>query len=244
MSSELTTSPFFIAAIILGLLGAILMIAGIVALMRARPLRFALRTLAGLLLLSIGMLAGTIAIGTQGYLALTREDVAARLFVQPHGPQRFAAVVRFLDGHQATFELAGDEIYVDAHIIKWKPLANLLGLHTVYELDRVGGRYHAIEEERSAVRTVYSLAQDRPVDLFGLRRRYALLGVLLDAEYGSATFIPVTGPAEFEVRVSTTGLLIREAKPHPGVNVLPEKKTGWYETVVETYNRLMAPSTR
>ncbi|HEY3196729.1 MAG TPA: hypothetical protein VGJ57_01855 [Nitrospirales bacterium] len=242
MSSELTTSPFFLAAIMLGTLGVILILAGIVAVMRARPLPFAIWTLAGLVLLLMGALAAAIAIGTQGYLALTREDLAASLFVQPDGSQRFAAVVRFPDGRQARYELAGDEIYVDAHILKWKPLANILGLHTAYELDRVGGRYHAIEEERSAVRTVYSLTHDKPVDLFGLRRRYAFLSVLLDAEYGSATFIPVTGSAEFELRVSTTGLLIREAIPHPGVNVLPVKKTGWYETVVETYNSFMAPS--
>ena len=215
MTSELATSPFFLAAVTLGALGAILVLAGIVALIRARPLRFALQTLAGLLLLSLGGLAGTIAIGIQGYLALTREDVAARLFVQPQGPQRFAATVRFPDGREATFELAGDEIYVDAHILKWKPLANVLGLHTAYELDRVAGRYHAIDEERSAVRTVYALGQGRPVDLFGLRRRYAFLAPLLDAEYGSATFMPVAQPAELEVRVSTTGLLMREANSIP-----------------------------
>jgi hypothetical protein len=215
MSSELATSPFFLAAVTLGALGAILILAGIAALARARPLRFALRTLAGLLLLSLGGIAGTIAVGIQGYLALTREDVAARLFVQPHGPQRFAATVRFPDGRETTFELAGDEIYVDAHILKWKPLANMLGLHTAYELDRVAGRYHAIEQERSAVRTVYSLGQDKPVDLFGLRRRHAFLAPLLDAEYGSATFMPVAQPAELELRVSTTGLLMREADPIP-----------------------------
>jgi hypothetical protein len=215
MSSELTTSPFFLAAIALGALGAILILAGIAALMRGRPLRFALRTLTGLLLLSLGGLAGTIAIGIQGYLALTREDLAARLSVQPHGAQRFAATVRFPDGREETFELAGDEIYVDAHILKWKPLANLLGLHTAYELDRVAGRFHAIEQERSEVRTVYSLGQDKPVDLFGLRRRYAFLAPLLDAEYGSATFMPVAQPAELELRVSTTGLLMREANPIP-----------------------------
>jgi hypothetical protein len=211
MASDLSGSPFFLAAIALCVLGVILIVAGIAALVRATPLRFVFRTLAGLLLLSLGGLAGTIAIGTQGYQALTREDVAAHLFVRPVGPQHFAATVRFPDGREATFDLAGDEIYVDAHILKWKPLANMLGLHTAYELDRVAGRYYAIEQERSAVRTVYSLGQDKPVDLFGLRRRHAFLEVLLDAEYGSATFTPVTRPAELELRVSTTGLLIRDA---------------------------------
>lgn len=207
---DILASPFSVAAIALGALGALLVIAGIAAVMDRRPLRFALRTLAGLLLLTLGALLGTIAIGTQGYRALTREDLAATLSVRPEGAQRITALVRFPDGRGKTFSIAGDEIYIDARILKWKPFANILGLHTAYELDRVGGRYRSIEQERSAPRTVYSLAQDRPVDLFSLRQRYTLLEALLDAEYGSATFVQVTRPTELEVRVSTTGLLMRE----------------------------------
>ena len=215
MSAALPLSPFSLAALVLGTLGGVLVVAGLVALFRARPLRFALRTLAGLVVLALGALAGTVAVGIQGYRALTREDVAARLSVRPTGPQRFAATVRLPDGRAATYEVAGDQVYVDAHILKWKPIANVLGLHTAYELDRVGGRYVAVEQERSAVRTVYSLKEEKPVDLFALRRRYAFLGALLDAEYGSATFVPVSRPAELEVRVSTTGLLMRESNPTP-----------------------------
>jgi len=118
---------------------------------------------------------------------------------------------QFPDGRKVSYELAGDEIYVDAHILKWHPYASWIGLHTAYELDRVAGRYHHIKDERSAPRTVHLLARDKAVDIYGLRRRHALLAPLVDAEYGSATFVPVTRPAEFELRVSTTGLLIREA---------------------------------
>ena len=197
----------------LGTIGAILMFAGIVSVVRARPLGFVVRTLAGLVLLLLAAIAGAAAFGMQGYRALTREEVAARMSVRPAGAQRFQATLRFPDGRAATYDLLGDEIYVDAHILKWKPAANIIGLHTSYELDRVAGRYRSIEQERSAPRSVHSLARDRPVDLFGLRQRYAFLGPLLDAEYGSATFVPVTGPAELELRVSTTGLLIRESPP-------------------------------
>ena len=119
--------------------------------------------------------------------------------------------MKFPDGREAGFVIAGDELYVDAHILKWKPLANVLGLHTAYELDRIAGRYRSVEQERNALRTVYPLSAPRVVDLFELRQRYAWLAPLLDAEYGSASFVPVTKPAELEVRVSTTGLLIREA---------------------------------
>jgi len=211
--SVLLGSPLPIAALVLGAMGTLLVLAGMVALVRLRPLRFALRVLAGLVLLSLGGLAGAVFLGVQGYRSLTREDVAARVSVRPTGPHAFAATVRYPDGREAAYSLAGDEIYVDARILKWKPVANVIGLHTAYELDRVAGRYRDIDEERGAPRTVYALGTEKPVDLFDLRRRYAFLAPLLDAEYGSATFVPVSEPAELELRVSTTGLLIRDATP-------------------------------
>jgi hypothetical protein len=204
-----------LTAVLLGVLGGTFAIGGLVALKRARPLRFALRTLTGLLLLCLGGLAGAIGVGTMGYRALTREDVAAHVLVQPLSRQRFAATIRAPGRPEVTYMLSGDEIDVDAHILKWKPMVNVLGLHTAYELDRVAGRYIDLAQERSGDRTVFSLAQEKPVDLFGLRRRYAFLAPLLDAEYGSGTFVAVTKPAEFEVRVSATGLLIREVQPLP-----------------------------
>ena len=212
MPPGLLDTPLFLAALASGALGMVLLLAGLASFFRLRLMGFVYRTLFGLLLLALGGLAGTVSIGIQGYRALTREDLAARISVKPTGPQRFSATFRFPDGRTGTFELAGDEIYVDAHILKWTPYANWAGLHTAYELDRVAGRYHAIQDEREAPRTVQSLARAKPVDLFTLRRRYTFLAPLLDAEYGSATFVPVAQPAELELRISNTGLLIRESK--------------------------------
>ena len=204
-------TPFVLVAIVVGALGVILVGAGLVSLFRLRVWRFTVRTLFGLLLVTLGVLAGGIAIGVQGYQALTREDLAARISVQPSAAQQFTAVVRYPDGRIRTFDLKGDEVYVDAHILKWKPIANIVGLHTAYELDRIAGRYQEIAQERSAPRTIYLLREERPVELFRLRQRYSFLAPLYDAEYGSATFVQVKQPAELEVRVSTSGLLLREA---------------------------------
>ncbi len=129
------------------------------------------------------------------------------------GSGLFRARFRFPDGEEATFELAGDELYVDAHILKWKPIANVLGLHTSYELDRVAGRYKNIKDEQAKARTVFSLARGKPLDMFELRKVYPLFGPLLDVEYGSATFGSASKPTKFELRVSTTGLLLRETFP-------------------------------
>src|ERR1700682_501850 len=97
-----------VVAAVFGLLGGIFLIAGLVALMRARPLRFAIRTLTGLLLLALGGLAGAITLGMTGYRALTREEVAALVVVRPVGPQRFAATFHVPGRPEVTFELAGD----------------------------------------------------------------------------------------------------------------------------------------
>jgi hypothetical protein len=164
----------------------------------------------GALFLSFAALSSTLGVSTRGYRALTSEELAATVTTRPTGPQSFEAHVVFPDGRDTTVDVAGDQLLVDAHILKWHPLANVLGLRTQYELDRLSGRYVAIEEERARPRTVFALNADKPVDLFDLVRRYTFLTALVDAEYGSATYVEVARPARFEVRVSTSGLLIRE----------------------------------
>jgi hypothetical protein len=196
----------------LGIVGLLLLIAALAALLRLRLFRFAFRAFLASALLALGALVAGLGFGLQGYRALTHEELAATIRVAPVAPQRFAATARLADGRELTFDLAGDEIVVDAHVLKWTPAANLIGLHTTYQLDRIAGRYRAITDERGATRTVHSLSAGGPVDLFDLRRRYAFLSPLFDAEYGSASFVPVNRPADLEVRVSTTGLLIREKK--------------------------------
>ena len=198
---------FPLIAALLALAGALLLVAALVALRRARLWRFGWRTMAGALMLS----AGLVLAGLHGYSRLTDEALAATISVRPTGPQRFDATFRFPDGRVAVYPLAGDEIYVDAQILKWKPAANLIGVHTLWSLDRVAGRYRSLEQERASQRTIHPLAAEPLVDLFALRRRFAWLAPLYDAEYGSASYVAVNGPAELELRVSTTGLLIRPA---------------------------------
>lgn len=202
-------SPLSIAAIVLGVIGAVLVLAGLRALWQARIFRFTLQTLSGLLLMAGGLMAGGIAIGVQGYQALVREEPVATIKLIPKGKQRFEAQFTFPDARKQTFELSGDEFYVDAHILKWTPYANMIGLHTMWDLDRVAGRYRDVDQERTGLRTVYPLGSKSAVDLFELRRRFTVLAPLLDAEYGSATFVPAGEPTELDLSVSNSGLLLR-----------------------------------
>jgi len=205
MPGKLVVIAIVFAASSLGFL-----IGGVAAVRRRRLMGSAFCIVVTLLFLSLSALFATISVSTQGYRALTREEVAATVVVDRLSPTRFSARFTFADGREEVFTLAGDEFYVDAHILKWKPIANILGLHTTYQLDRVAGRYHRVEDEQSMRRTVYALAEVKPVDMYDLRSRFPLFKPLVDAEYGSATFISVQDWAQFEVRVSTTGLLIRK----------------------------------
>jgi len=205
-------NPLTVFGIVSAASSLVFLIVAILAFRKRKFLGGAFGILLGLLFLILSALFVAITLGTQGYRALVREEVAAVVKIQPVGPQEFNAHFRLADGKEVSFLIAGDEIYVDAHILKWRPIVNFLGLHTAYELDRVTGRYTRLQDEKSKPRTVFPLSQDKAVNMFHLRQKYALLEPLLDAQYGSGTFVPADKPAELEVRVSTSGLLIRRAK--------------------------------
>jgi len=200
---------FSTIAVGLGLTGVLFLLAGRASAKKRRFGRLSLHMLLALLCLVSGILVITIQFSFQGYRALTREDLAATIHTEPIGPAKFRVTVHMPDGRTERYQLAGNEIYIDAHILKWKPWANLLGLHTAYELDRIAGRYHRIEDEQTKSRTIHTLGSDRVVDLFTLRRRYAWLEPMVDAEYGSAAFFPAYERTVLELHVSTTGLLFR-----------------------------------
>jgi len=199
-----------IVAIVFAALSLGFLIGGVAAVRKRRITGSAFSIVLALLFLSLSALCATISVSTRGYRALTREEVAATVVVNRLSATRFSAHFTFVDGREESFTLAGDEFYVDAHILKWKALANILGIHTTYELDRVAGRYTSVEDEQSLRRTVFALAEEKPMNMYDLRTRLPMFKPLVDTEYGSATFIAVEDWAEFEVRVSTTGLLIRQ----------------------------------
>src|SRR5947199_7227047 len=155
-----------VSALCLLLFGTIVGVRAVRATRARHWLGGTIRGLVALLLLALAALAATVTVGLQGYRALTYEEVAATVRTEPVAPQRFRATITLPNRRLAMYELAGDAFYVDAHILKWHPWLNLLGLHTSYELDRVAGRYNAVADERTKPHTAYSLGRERWFDLF------------------------------------------------------------------------------
>lgn len=206
------SDPLIIAATVFILLCVIFLFAFFTSLRKKKFFGAVRNFTFAVLMLTLSLLFGTISISIQSYNALTREVLAATVEIFPVSKQIFMARITFPDSSEKQYKLEGDEFYIDAHILKWKSLANLLGLHTYYELDRISGRYIDIEDETNKNRTVYSVAEDKLIDAFDLRLKYPFLSFLVDAEYGSASFITTNAHKNLQIMVSTTGLLIRDEK--------------------------------
>src|SRR5437867_7460794 len=138
--------PLVIAMALFAVLGVVLLVAALVTLRKQRWLGTGMSLMLAIFFLALAALAATLGIAMQGYRALTREVVAATVVTRPTGPERFLATFTFPEGRREQYEITGNALYVDAHIVKWHPRANILGLHTAYQLDRVSGRYDRLEE--------------------------------------------------------------------------------------------------
>jgi hypothetical protein len=167
--------------------------------------------LSGGVLVLLAAMAGLVAANFFTYQRLTHEQEAARITSRQLGERHFAVSLQARNAPPRHFQVRGDEWQVDARVLKWRPMGNLVGLDTLYRLERLSGRYGDVTSERASQRTVYDLAEDPGLDLWTLTRRYQRYVPLADALYGSAAFVPMADGAEYVVTVSTTGLVVRPA---------------------------------
>lgn len=170
------------------------------------------RVLAGLLLLAGVALVGAVAVNLHSYFRLTYEQPVATLAFRALGPQQFRARLTDAAGRSLSVNLRGDEWELSARVLKWKGPAALLGLNALYRLDRLEGRYRNIEQERYDYHTVVDLSTGAGLDLWAFARRHTWLP-WVDAEYGSATYLPMADGAEYRVSLTPTGLVARPANP-------------------------------
>jgi len=197
-------------AIALAAIGLIALGVALRRLFRARFFAAGRSALLGLLLVASSALFFVFSATLHTYARLTHEEPVAQLAFAALGPQRFSAtLVHAPTGDVQTFDLNGDEWQLDARVLKWRGVANLLGLDARYRLERLGGRYREIEQERAEPRTVYALGAGPPLDLWLLARAYPRWLPFVDAVYGSATYLPMADGARYQVTISQSGLVAR-----------------------------------
>lgn len=165
----------------------------------------------GALVVASALVAAALTLNLFTYARLTHEQQAVRVTTRQLAERRYVATVQAPREAPRHYELAGDEWQIDARVLKWRGVATVLGLDTSYRLERLAGRYSDLAAERAAPRTVYSLAPDAGLDLWLLVRRHPRYVPLADALYGSAAYVPMAEGAEYDVTVSSSGLVVRPA---------------------------------
>ncbi|NIR30975.1 MAG: cation/multidrug efflux pump [Gammaproteobacteria bacterium] len=179
---------------------------------RRRMLSASSSGLSALGLLALGGLAAAVAFNLHTYQRLTHEQEVATLAFRERGPAHFQVTVEYPDTRQSKrYALRGEEWQLDARIIKWRGAATLLGLDTLYRVERLSGRYRDVARERSEPRSVFALAPEAGLDLWSAARRYERWLPWVDTTYGSATYLPMADGARYAVRVNQSGLLARPA---------------------------------
>jgi hypothetical protein len=155
--------------------------------------------------------AAIVALSYYSYARLTGVHLITTLEFRRVAPSEFQARVISKGKRDRFFNLRGDEWQIDARLVNWQPPMTILGLDPIYQLERLSGRYSAIDREKSETRTVHALATELPIDIWTVARRFPLLAPGVDAYYGSATYVPMADGARYDVSLSRDALIARPA---------------------------------
>jgi hypothetical protein len=169
-----------------------------------------IKGLFGLSLLALAIGFGLLATDIYSYKQVLLEQPVATITFDEIESQYFNAEVVDSNGNQKRFKLRGDQWQLDARIIKWKGYLSGFGIKPAYRLDRLSGRYYDIEKETKEVRTAYAIASSYfGLDLWRLFQARPQWFPIVDAHYGSATYLPMKKGALYEITLSNTGLVAR-----------------------------------
>ena len=225
----MSLTPFLIAAFVFAAVCALLALAQFGRARRRwrgrRHLAAGWRASWGLVFLLLALLAALGGTAVIGYRRLTAEALVAHVQTKALGAQRYVVVVEFPDGEQRETELGGDEWQLDARVIRWDPRAVMLGAPPLYRLERISGRYRDIAQERSEPKSAVALAPSSALDLWDAKRRFPGWLTWVDADYGSAAYLPLVDGGRFEVTLAATGGLV--ARPADAATKAKIEAAGW-----------------
>jgi hypothetical protein len=168
------------------------------------------RGIFGLTLLAAGALVALTAYDVYSYKQVLQEQAVATINFDKIEEQHYFAVLSDKDGKEQRVEIRGDQWQLDARIVKWKGYLSTFGIKPAFRLERLSGRYYDIEQETTAKRTAYTVHDSLyGVDLWRLLHSNPSWAPVIDAVYGSATYLPMKDGALFEISLSNTGLVAR-----------------------------------
>ncbi|NIR52867.1 hypothetical protein GWO43_30080, partial [candidate division KSB1 bacterium] len=135
-------------------------------------------------------------------MALEEGDGTASMYLE---------LTPFSDGERQKtlkFLLNGDQWALEGDILKWDDFMNFLGIHTMYKLTRIRGRYINYQDEISRKPSVYSLIEKEERPEWRWLYKYGHKLRFVDAVYGNTVFTYPSETNVYEVYVTTSGFIV------------------------------------
>ncbi len=110
---------------------------------------------------------------------------------------------------EEAFVLKGDQWAIEGDILKWNDRLSFLGLHTMYRLTRVRGRYIDVQNEIQNTPTVYSLVKDEGTFNWRWLYKYGYKLPFVTAVYGNTVFTYPSKEDTYEIYVIASGFMVQ-----------------------------------
>lgn len=160
----------------------------------------------GMVLLALSVVIAFSLADLWSYRQLLKEKSLVTVSIYELGPQEFDLTLAGEDGTEQRFRVLGDQWQLDVRLMVWKGPALDAALLPLYRLERLSGRYLSLEQERTAERSVYELERSRWFDVWRWLQGHSWW---LEAQSGSAVFMPLANGAVYSVQLTPKGLLAR-----------------------------------
>lgn len=140
------------------------------------------------------------------YQQLMAEVPIATVSVFEKHDQHYDLTLATTDGVEQRFEILGDQWQLDVRLLTWVGPLAVLGNKPLYRLDRISGRYVSLEQARNAQQSLYDLNPSSGVDLWQVLQQVPLW---IDANYGSAVYMPMENGAVYAIHLTAKGMNVR-----------------------------------
>lgn len=151
----------------------------------------------------------------QSYKSFTKEELIAeiRCVSLEDGSDTMVLDINKIEGGQKLssqeFILNGDQWALEGDVLKWDDWLNFVGLHTMFKLTRVRGRFVNYEDEISQKPSVFSLVKSESNPKWRWLYKYGYKLRFVSAVYGNTVYTYPAKGKVYEVYVTTSGFIAR-----------------------------------
>ena len=140
------------------------------------------------------------------YQQLMAEVPIATVSIFEKENQHFDLTLVTVEGKEERYQIYGDQWQLDARLLTWVGPLAALGKKPLYRLDRIRGRYVSLEQALNARQSIFELERSGYVDIWQLVKN---IPFWIDANYGSAVYMPMENGAVFSVYLTAKGMNVR-----------------------------------